>query len=808
MSIEISSTEKVIRHRGSGSSRQFRSNGERSLSRLHTSAWRLILILSLSALLAAGAAMPAGAQTKKFANDSFATALPLDIHGSGLTGALYQTTDMAYYKFSVDAARDITVWLQTATFGSELKAIVALYNVDKQLMAYNDDEFHLKSWMYEGDALLYIRLPAAGNYFLAVATQAGWYHFPILPDIPTYSGTFKINLLTRFDGAATGDWYEPNDTAQTAAPISLPFVSGTTNLLYFGDIDWFRFEAKKGTRLSIDIEALEQTGAPGFDLIVSPRLGLFDARGNLLMSNLHAPDPDTGFASDPALTFDVPADGRYYICVTASSDRNFTTAFKDAEFLRNPYVGSKAHSLGYYQLEVREAYKLYFAHIANGVFGESRFSTSVILQNTSTLPARGELKLYKSDGSPMSSEFPPTAQTGSSFWFDIPPGGASVITTDGKGTGSAGYAAVDTTVPITGTAVFSQFDSRGALVTEAAVAASSGIEFFAFPVDNSGDYNTGLAVANISGSTKATLTLKMVDLAGKTLSAKTMTLEPGTQKAVFVGGTGQLFPELPGVRGSLQVWADQPVYAIALRSTPKTLTTLEPVPMDLPYNPVTLRFPQVVVGGTQYSYKTAVLLTNPGYFPASGTIRFTRADGTPMLVSINSKVSSTHNFSVPAHGTTFMITEATQQLVAGYATLDSDHGIGGQVVYSQYEGQSGGLVTEVAVGPAVAAKRVAVFAQNENGYSTGLAYVNLNATTAALFCQIQSGADASQIQSQDLPGLEAGKQRAQLVAGPGQMFPSFSGNGTLTLTSSLPLYSVALRITSSTMTAIPVIPIP
>jgi hypothetical protein len=744
----------------------------------------------------------------KIPNGSLSTAVPFETYGASIAGEIEDDADIAYYTFTLNYAHEVTVWLQTESIGSPLMAVVALYDPNGKLIAYNDSEFNLKRWAYEGDPILYLWLQP-GKYYVGVATKAKWHALNYYPSgVPSATGAFQVNYLVTFDGPAIGDGYEPNDSRAAASAITLPFESGIANLLYFGDIDWFKFDGKKGTKLSISINELAANIMGGTEPRVKPRLGVFDGAGKLLQWSLGTLDPVTGYAADPSIVFTVPYDGKYYLGVTSPGDSGFVTAFNNVEFLKNPHVGSLAHDLGYYQLKVREAYDLYFAHIANGNFGETKFTTSMILLNTSSQRASGELKLYKSDGTPMVTEFPGTSSPANSYQFEIAPGGASVIATDGKNEGTAGYAVIHTTSPIKGTAVFSQFGSTGSLVTEAAVEASAGLEFFAFPVDNSGDFNTGLAVANINSSTKANLTMKLVDLEGRTLSSKSLTLDPGNQKAIFVGGAGQLFPELPGVRGSLQVVSDQPVYAIALRSTPVTLTTLMPVAMDLSYQAIKMRFPQVVIGGTNNNYRTTVLLTDPGYFAVSGTIRFTRADGSPMLVSINSRTSDTHAFSIPAHGTRILLTDLTDQLVSGYAILDADHEIGGMVVYSQYEGKTGRLLTEVAVSAAGAYSRAATFAQNEGVYTTGLAFVNLNANSAAITCRIQSGKDPADIQQVSLPPLDAAKQRAQMIAGPAQIFPDFSGSGTLTLDSTQPLYTVALRITATTMTALPVIPLP
>ncbi len=124
------------------------------------------------------------------------------------------------------------------------------------------------------------------------------------------------------------------------------------------------------------------------------------------------------------------------------------------------------------------------------------------------------------------------------------------------------------------------------------------------------------------------LYFKLLDTIGQTVSTRTVSLESGHHISTFVSGAGQLFPAVTNFRGSLQVFADSPVPAVALRSSPRTLTTLPATNINQAFAPVTLYFPQVVTGtGARVlsldHHPDQPRLTSP----PSGSIRFVRANG-------------------------------------------------------------------------------------------------------------------------------------------------------------------------------------
>ena len=460
--------------------------------------------------------------------------------------------------------------LQTQSVGSKLGGLVSFYDSNNKLLAYNDGDIDLPDGV-SGEPILYLKLPSAGVYYISVGTAV----FRTGSNTGEPNGAYQVTLWTWFSPTMASDPYEPNDTMHTAYPISLPFRSNNANLLYVGDIDWFRFTAQMGTQYAIDIDALELKSTQGWTMVVKPNLGIFDDSGRLLSSAESGTDPYDGFVGDPALLFSAPHDGTYYIAVTAPGDTNFQGVFENSAFLADPYVSSARYTNGFYQLEVTEVQKIFFPQLANGSFGQSRFTTSILLLNPSQDSAAGSVNFYNWDGTPM----PVSTGSGdpvSTYWFNLPSKGSLVLKTDGNGPGTSGYAVVVSDPPVGGSAIFSEYDSGGVLVTEAGVSASQPMDFFAFPVDTTGGLNTGFAIFN-PNDRSVSLTFNLLDSSGHQIASRSLSLGSAQQLAQFVAGVGQLFPSAPAVRGSLQVLGDGPIAAVALRASTNTLTTLDPV---------------------------------------------------------------------------------------------------------------------------------------------------------------------------------------------------------------------------------------
>ena len=124
------------------------------------------------------------------------------------------------------------------------------------------------------------------------------------------------NDRLRFTGTTNyeDNWAEPNDSIADARDISLPFNSIPVRRFteiepVGGDVDFYRFDATGGTTLVLQVV----TGQ------LDSLLGLFDQDGNLV-----ALDDDGGTGVLSRIVYEVPANGAYFLAVTAFPDDDFT----------------------------------------------------------------------------------------------------------------------------------------------------------------------------------------------------------------------------------------------------------------------------------------------------------------------------------------------------------------------------------------------------------------------------------------------------------------------------------------------------
>jgi hypothetical protein len=721
-------------------------------------------------------------------------------------GTIEQSNQVDYYKFQATAGLQATVWLETESYGSNLAGALALYDSKGTLLAYNDGEWNLGDVTLSRNPILYIKLPQTATYYFAVSSAA---YFKLeSASLGDETGAYRISLFSAFDSPIPNDFYEPNDSPAIARHLSLPFET-QGSLLYLGDIDWFSFDAVKGEKINVDIDSQEWASVDQLRIPAKVRVGVFDSGRQLVSTFDTGYDPDTGFVGDPALIFDVPADGRYYIAVTPYEDTEFTTLYNNPDFLQNPYVSGASGVIGFYSITVRDLHYMCIPQFAIGSFGSVSYKTKILLVNPSEETTTGSVSLFKADGTPFAVTFSLPGGSENSYWFSIQPKGQLILDADKEGSGSSGYATIVSTVPLTGSAIFSQYDAEGALVTEAAAQATTFMEYLAFPVDIGGDYNTGIAIANMSALASTNLYLKLVDTQGDPQADREVSLAPGEQISLYAGGEGQLFPNLTDFRGSLQVFADSYVSAIALRMSSRTLTTLPVLPMDQSFDPTTLIFPDMVSGAISgKDYRATLIMTNPGYFPVSGTIQFTQANGSPMPLRVGSTYSSRLQFQVPAHGSTFLHPSSAGGFLRGYAKVEANHSLGGVLVYSQYDAATGSLETEVAVPASTSASHFLVPAEDQGDYGTGLAIANLNSSDANLRYSLSSDSNPSIVIENGPMPLAAGHQQAQYISGSGQLFDGFEGTGVLEVISDQPMAAIALRLTAKTTCILPIVPIP
>jgi hypothetical protein len=119
------------------------------------------------------------------------------------------------------------------------------------------------------------------------------------------SGISPSGLPFRVIDAGNVIEQEPNDTIQTATKYDVPMPSAFNGVIEKdGDIDFFRFKAKKGETYDVHCYA-RRLGSPLDSVMV-----IYNASGGGLISNDDAIGPDSYFR------WTVPADGEYLLSIT------------------------------------------------------------------------------------------------------------------------------------------------------------------------------------------------------------------------------------------------------------------------------------------------------------------------------------------------------------------------------------------------------------------------------------------------------------------------------------------------------------
>jgi hypothetical protein len=221
-----------------------------------------------------------------------------------------------------------------------------------------------------------------------------------------------------------------------------------------------------------------------------------------------------------------------------------------------------------------------FSQVANGTvpedfpgLGGDSFDVSMLFVNRTAASSTAQIGFFHEDGSPFALGLKDGRQ-GSEFSFILPPGGSTLLQTDGQGDFGVGYAVLTSSAPLGGTLLFALRTPGGATITEAGVASSVQSGHFSIPVlFQAGSSDTGIAFANPLSET-ADLALVLKDANGVVLETTDRSLGSGEHIASF---STEFFKSslesLSEFHGSIEVQSSIPVYAIALKQQGAMLTT-------------------------------------------------------------------------------------------------------------------------------------------------------------------------------------------------------------------------------------------
>ena len=300
------------------------------------------------------------------------------------------------------------------------------------------------------------------------------------------------------------------------------------------------------------------------------------------------------------------------------------------------------------------SHQLVFPQVADGSFPGGSFLSSLVFVNRTAAGVTGRISFSKSDGTPMALGLV-DGRRGSEFTFTVPGGGSVFLQTNGSSPLAVGYARLTSTGPLGGTILFSQLDGSGRVLLEAGVGAAPGGTRFSIPVLYvRGSVDTGVAFANTSGQ-PVELQLKLRDKPGNDVDSAVIRLGIGEHLPKFAT---ELFDSLPGqseFAGLVEVEADQPVSAIALKLQGLILTTFPVIatiytPPSLPHievTPASLNFGTIYTGSSKsldFTVKNtgegelqveSITKSSASYVVTSPAVPFTVAPGGEQKVSVS-----------------------------------------------------------------------------------------------------------------------------------------------------------------------------
>src|SRR5215470_7147959 len=125
----------------------------------------------------------------------------------------------------------------------------------------------------------------------------------------------------------------------------------------------------------------------------------------------------------------------------------------------------------------------FYPHVVDGVLGATTWKTTIFLTNPSSATATGAITFTQDNNDPLGAGSPwqitladetGVTTTSTVFTFTLPPGAARKYVSSATGGFVSGFANVTTNSgTVSGTAIFSEFDTAGTLIAEAGVPSAS-----------------------------------------------------------------------------------------------------------------------------------------------------------------------------------------------------------------------------------------------------------------------------------------------------------------------------------------------
>ncbi len=214
----------------------------------------------------------------------------------------------------------------------------------------------------------------------------------------------------------------------------------------------------------------------------------------------------------------------------------------------------------------------------------------------------------------------------------------------------------------------------------------------------------------------------------------------------------------------------------------------------------TFYFPHVAVGAFDGgSWRTTIFLSNATGTPSTGTITFTRDDGTPFSSTWVDESGNGVNkanaipFTLGASESRKFISLGDIPIATGFAMVTSNSGgILGTAMFTELDA-AGNMIAEAGVPMAIPLGKQAIFVDTTNGFLTGVAVANPN--NASLHIHFELVSDSGQIILTQVRDLAPGQHMSTFVH---ELFPDAPPLvGRLQFYCVNPMVSVGLRFQPS-----------
>jgi hypothetical protein len=427
-------------------------------------------------------------------------------------------------------------------------------------------------------------------------------------------------------------------------------------------------------------------------------------------------------------------------------------------------TGGLASNFVTFPVNVAPPSLLTISHFVDG----GGWRSGILLVNNDVVPATYTVSFHNDSG----LSYTPTLSSGFTSG-SIGVGGSTILQSpDSSTTLTSGWAQVSSSQAIGGTAVF-RYDPWS---QEAAVPLlTSGAMKLEIPYQVANGLTLGVALANPSASTDASITEIIRDLSGNQLASRTFTLQALNHKSFL--------PTFPaGITGGGVVEYDSNIniYGLGIRSAPEgtglAFTSLDAVLLQ-PASTETIS--HIADGG---GWRSTIILVNTAIVPAVYTVNFWNDSGAAYVPPLALGAVSG---SIPAGGTTIIATADTSSTVSeGWATVTSAQSLGGEAVF-RYDPWSQEAAVPLLPSGGV---HMEIPYQVGNNLTLGIALANPSATQTANITEVIRDQNGIQLSTRTFT-LGALDHTAFIPTYPATV----SGGGVAEYDSDLTIYGLGIR---------------